>query len=292
MVHNGIEYGLMQLIAETYDLMKRGLGMDANDLQHVYSRWKRGKMRGYLMDITADIFQKTDLFSSSPLIDRILDRAEQKGTGEWTASEALNLHVPVPTIETAVMMRHLSGNIEERRQAEQCLPAPEPAFVSGTTTFIDQLENALYCGAIIAYSQGMALLHKASQVYDYQLNLASIARIWSGGCIIRAEVLQMIESAFANSTGFANLFLHPTVVEEIVSRQADWRNVIRTAAATGLPVPGLMSTLAYWDAYRSKRLPANLIMAQRDYFGAHTYERIDKEGIFHTQWGSSEEVRQ
>ncbi len=221
----------------------------------------------------------------------ILDRAKQKGTGEWTASEALNLQVPVPTIETAVMMRHLSGNIEERHQAEQCLRGPEPAFIPEKSIFIDQLENALYCGAILAYAQGMALLDRASRVYEYQLNLASIARVWSGGCIIRAEVLQMIESAFASSPGLSNLILHPEMSEEIVSRQADWRNAIRTAAAIGIPVPGLMSTLVYWDGYRSGRLPANLIMAQRDYFGAHTYERRDKEGVFHTQWERSEEAR-
>lgn len=284
MVHNGIEYALMQLIAESYDLLKRGMGMQANALHKVYHRWNEGVLNSYLMEITAAIFARKDEDSGGPLIDMIADAARQKGTGEWTVADALVIQVPTLTIDTAVMMRHMSGYQEERKKAASLLLGPLPIIDTNQDVFIDQLENALYCAAIIVYAQGMALLKQASSTYQYDLHPADVARVWTGGCIIRAALLKEIQQAYQSDPELDNLLLAKVMHGQVQARQGDWRAVVRTGIEVGLPVPGLSSALAYWDAYRSGWLPANLIMAQRDYFGAHTYQRTDGPGIFHTKW--------
>ncbi len=286
MVHNGIEYALMQLIAESYDLMKRGLGMSPYELHQVYHRWNQGILNSYLMEITAEIFQKMDERTGQPLIDLILDQARQKGTGEWTVADALHIQVPTLTIDSAVMMRHMSGYKKEREVAGQHLEGPSEAFKGERQSFIDQLENSLYCASIITYAQGMALLQKASETYGYNLNPETVARVWTGGCIIRAALLEEIQAAYQVDANLANLLVAPSMSKQVQIRQSDWRSVVCEGVYLGIPVPGLMSALAYWDAYRSSWLPANLVMAQRDFFGAHTYERVDEQGIFHTNWGS------
>ena len=287
MVHNGIEYALMQLIAESYDLMKRGLGMSASTMQKIYQRWNEGVLNSYLIEITADIFGRYDGDTGQPLIDMIADEAKQKGTGEWAVAEALTLQVPTLTIDTAVMMRHMSGLKQERKTAAAILHGPTPAIDKDRDTFIKQLENSLYCAGIVAYAQGMALLKQASDTYHYHLHLQDVARVWTGGCIIRAALLAEIQVAYQSEPALQNLLLAPMMNQQVHRRQADWRTIVKTGIDIGLPVPGLASALAYWDAYRSGWLPANLIMAQRDFFGAHTYQRIDALGTFHTEWGAA-----
>lgn len=285
MVHNGIEYGLMQLIAETYDLMKRGLGMNAEALAAVYEHWNQGELGSYLLEITAHIFRRKDeVKAGMPLIDMILDRARQKGTGKWAVSEAMELQVPTPAIDVAVMMRNLSGNAAARKAAEGMLLGPVAPFEGDAGRFIGGLGNALFNSFLGTYAQGMALLQSASAAYGYGLHLEAVARIWRGGCIIRAALLEDIRAAYQTSPDLPNLMLDPHIGREINLRQGDLRNVVRTAVDLGLPAPGLAASLAYFDACRSVWLPANLISAQRDYFGAHTYERIDAPGIFHTEW--------
>ena len=284
MVHNGIEYALMQLIAESYDLLKRGLGTQAESLHKVYHRWNKGVLNSYLMEITAAIFARKDETTGAPLIDMIADSAKQKGTGEWTVADALVVQVPTLTIDTAVMMRHMSGYKEERKKAASLLLGSLPNIDTKQEVFIDQLENALYCATISAYAQGMALLQQASLTYNYDLHLLDVARVWTGGCIIRAALLKDIQLAYQSDPKIDNLLLAKVMHRQVLARQDDWRAVVRAGIETGLPVPGLASALAYWDAYRSGWLPANLIMAQRDYFGAHTYQRTDGPGIFHTVW--------
>jgi len=287
MVHNGIEYALMQLIAESYDLLKSGLGLNPEELHRVYRNWNEGPLNSYLIEITSEIFLQQDERGGGPLIELILDRARQKGTGLWTVKDALNIQVPVPTINTAVMMRHMSNFKEEREAAARQLQGPERTITQERQLFINRLENGLYCAAIGAYAQGMSLLRQASRTYDYHLDLHTVARVWTSGCIIRAALLQHIQAAYGKEPELANLLLAPPIAEAIENRQADWRSVSQAAIESGIPVPGLTSALAYWDGYRSDWLPANLIMAQRDYFGAHTYERMDAEGTFHSQWGSA-----
>ena len=285
MVHNGIEYGVMQLISETYDLMKRGLGMASDELHAVYDRWNREELNSYLIEITADIFLQKDDKTGTPLIDVILDEARQKGTGEWTAWDALDLQVPTFNIDIAVMMRDMSADKRHREKAGRMLKGPNPRFQGESAPFITQIKNALYAAMIITYAQGMTLLAKASRTYGYDLDPETVARIWRGGCIIRAGLLEDIRSAYKLNTDLENILLDERLGQAVVAREADLREVVRTGAALGLPIPGLMAALSYFDALRSGRLPANLIMAQRDYFGAHTYERMDAEGTFHTQWG-------
>jgi 6-phosphogluconate dehydrogenase len=284
MVHNGIEYGLMQLIAETYDLMKRGLGLTDDDLHAVYKRWGRTELSSYLLEITADIFLKQDTKTGQRLVDVILDAAKQKGTGMWTSQAAMELQIPTPTVDVAVAMRNLSGLEGERVAASRVLSGPSPSIHVAPEGFIDRLRNAFYAGMIITFAQGMALLRGASQGYRYNLRLEDVARIWRGGCIIRAALLDEIVAAFHAQPDLPNLLGDPHLAREVLARQEDLRTVVRTAAERGIPAPGLMASLAYFDAYRSAWLPANLIQAQRDYFGAHTYERIDAKGVFHTHW--------
>jgi 6-phosphogluconate dehydrogenase len=284
MVHNGIEYGLMELLAETYDVMKRGLGLNPLELAAIYDDWNRGELNSYLVEITARILRQKDEKTGQPLVDLILDQAKQKGTGKWTSWDAMDLQVPTPSIDVAVMMRDLSGYKAERQAAAQVLQAPAAVFRDDRQRFISQLKNALYASLIITFSQGMALLRRASEAYHYQLNLEMVARIWRGGCIIRAALLKDVRAAFQARPDLVNLLLDSHLGQEVMARQADLRAAVCTAGELGLPVPGLMASLAYFDAYRSANLPANLTQAQRDYFGAHTYERIDAPGIFHTEW--------
>jgi 6-phosphogluconate dehydrogenase len=284
MVHNGIEYGLMELIAESYDLMKRGLGLTDDELHSVYESWNHDNLNGYLMEITSSIFLRVDETTGKRLIDVILDEAKQKGTGMWTSQDAMELQVPVPTIDIAVAMRNLSAFEEERQAASTALNGPKMKFQGDRQSLVERLDHALYAAMIITYAQGMALLWKASQAYDYNLDLEGVARIWRGGCIIRSALLEDIRAAYRAQPDLPNLLANPFLAEEIMARQADLRVVVRTAAELGIPTPAMMVSLAYYDGYRSSWLPANLIQAQRDYFGAHTYERVDAKGVFHTQW--------
>jgi 6-phosphogluconate dehydrogenase len=287
MVHNGIEYGIMELIAETYDLMKRGLGLTAHDLHDVYRGWSNQELASYLVEITSHIFATTDEKTGQPLVEVILDAAKQKGTGKWTEWDATDLQVPTPTIDAAVTMRNLSSLKRERQQAAECLGGPSATYGGDQQKFVGQLKDALYSGMILAYAEGMALLRRASTHYGYGLDLATVARIWRGGCIIRAALLEDIRSVFSSSPDLPNLLMNRDFAQEVMLRQDQLRAVVSTAIQIGLPVPALAASLSYFDGYRSARLPANLIQAQRDYFGSHTYERTDGGGTFHTQWRKS-----
>jgi 6-phosphogluconate dehydrogenase len=284
MVHNGIEYGVMQLIAETYDLMKRGLGLNDDELREVYALWNKDELNGYLVEITSHIFSKPDEKTGQRLIDEILDEAKQKGTGMWTSQSAMELQVPIPTIDLAVAMRDLSVFAKEREQAGAIYQRSLRRFTSDRDTFLTQLGRALYAAMIITYAQGLALLAVASDKYKYRLDFEAVPRIWRGGCIIRAALLEDICAAFRARPELPNLLLDPNLSRKVMEHQEDLRQVVCQAAESGVPVPGLMVSLGYLDAYRSAWLPANLIQAQRDYFGAHTYERVDAKGTFHTEW--------
>ncbi|MBS0351215.1 MAG: NADP-dependent phosphogluconate dehydrogenase [Proteobacteria bacterium] len=283
MVHNGIEYALMQLIAETYALMKLALNYSNEELKNVYLQWNNSELNSYLLEITSHIFDKIDQQTGTPLIDLILPAAEQHGTGIWTSQSALELQAPTPTIDIAVIMRNLSDYRVQRAEASRLYPwagslQEEPGV------FIDLLKNALFAGYIIAFAQGFALFSAASKQYGYQLDLEVIARIWRGGCIIRAGLLESIRKAYSAQPDLSNLLLDAHLAELLKKSQESLRRVVCHSAQLGLPVPGLMSVLSYFEAYRSCWLPANLIQAQRDYFGAHTYQRVDLPGIFHTDW--------
>jgi 6-phosphogluconate dehydrogenase len=284
MVHNGIEYGIMELIVETYDLMKRGLGLTPVELAPIFDTWNKAELNSYLVEITAKIFTKKDDRTGNFLVDMILDKAKQKGTGMWTSWDAMDLQSGTPTIDVAVVMRDMSGYKEERGAAAKVLTGPAPAFAGDKEAFVGRLRNALYAGMIAAYAQGMALLLKASKAYAYNLDLEAVARIWRGGCIIRAALLEDIRNAYKAKADLPNLLMDPHLGQEFMKREADLREVVRTAATLGLPAPGFMVTLGYYDAYRSAVLPANLLQAQRDFFGSHQYERLDAAGSFHTQW--------
>ncbi len=284
MVHNGIEYGIMQLLAESYDLMKRGLDLSDEDLHQIYKEWNQGELSSYLVEITANIFTEIDEKTGKHLVDVILDQAKQKGTGMWTSQDAMDLQVPVPTIDMAVAMRNLSASQIERSVASRILHGPALKIEEGRDKFIEHLQRAFYTAMIITYAQGMALLSHASEAYQYGLNLEAVARIWRGGCIIRSALLEPIRDAYRSDSALLNLLVHPHFSEILQARQNDLRDVTRAAAEQGIPAPGFMAALAYYDSYRSGWLPANLIQAQRDYFGAHTYERVDEKGVFHTEW--------
>jgi len=284
MVHNGIEYADMQLISEAYDILHRGLGLSAAELRDIFAEWNKEELSSYLIEITANIFGKMDPDTGKPLVEVILDEAEQKGTGKWTSQNALDLGVPTPTINSAVEGRLLSAYKSERVVASRVLAGPRPAFRGDRAAFVQDVRRALYASKICAYAQGMALLRAASREYGYNLRLAELARIWRGGCIIRARLLGRIREAFTRDPDLPNLLLDAEFKEAVESRQESWRRVIQTAVEMGIPCAAMSVSLAYFDAYRSERLPANLLQAQRDYFGAHTYKRIDKPGVFHTEW--------
>ncbi len=284
MVHNGIEYGVMQLLAETYDLMKRGLGFNDDQLGDVYGKWNNGELNSYLVEITSHIFGKRDKKTGKRLIDEILDVAKQTGTGMWTSQSAMELQVPIPTIDLAVAMRDMSVFEKEREQASVLYQRSLRRFAGDRNAFLTQLGRALFAGMMIVYSQGMALLLVASNKYKYQLDLEAVAQIWRGGCIIRAALLEDICAAFRAKRDLPNLLLDPNLSRKLMEHQEDLRRAVCQAVESGLPAPGLMVSLGYLDAYRSAWLPANLTQAQRDYFGAHTYERVDAKGTFHTEW--------
>ncbi|CDN13230.1 MAG: NADP-dependent phosphogluconate dehydrogenase [Richelia sp.] len=291
MVHNGIEYGDMQLIAEAYDLLKNVGGLDHNQLHEVFSEWNTtDELNSFLIEITANIFPYIDPDTKKPLVELIVDAAGQKGTGRWTVQTALDLGVPVPTIVAAVNSRIISSYRDERIAASKQLTGPSGKYSGDMKKFINMVRDALYCSKICSYAQGMALLSKASADYNWNLKLGQMARIWKGGCIIRAGFLNKIKNAYAENASLANLLLAPEFKQTILDRQAAWREVIVTAAQIGIPVPAFSASLDYFDSYRRDRLPQNLTQAQRDYFGAHTYKRIDKEGVFHTEWVPVEET--
>ena len=284
MVHNGIEYGDMQLIAEVYDLLHRGLGLANNELAVLFDEWNQGELQSYLIEITADIFRHSDPETGKALLDVILDEAAQKGTGKWTSQNALDVGAPIPTINAAVESRILSSLKSQRVAASKLIHGPQPEFKGERQKLIEAARQALYASKITSYAQGLGLLKIASEEYQYDLNLTDIAKIWRAGCIIRASLLEDIMSAFKRDTGLVNLLLDEAFRSAVESRQEAWRLVVQTAVGMGIPVLALSASLAYFDAYRSERLPANLTQAQRDYFGAHTYRRLDRQGSFHTEW--------
>jgi len=289
MVHNGIEYGVMQLLAEAYDLMKRGLGMNDDEMGETCAVWNKGELNGYLVEITGHIFSRQDEKTGKRLLDEILDVARQKGTGIWTSQSAMELQVPIPTIDLAVAMRDLSVFAGEREQASALYQHSQGRHTGDPKSFRTQLGRGLFAGILITYAQGMGLLSVASDKYEYHLDLEAVARIWRGGCIIRAALLEDICAAFHTRRDLPNLLLSQTLSRKVMEHEEDLRQVVCRAAELRIPCPGLMVSLGYLDAYRSAWLPANLIQAQRDYFGAHTYERIDAKGTFHTEWQQGRE---
>jgi 6-phosphogluconate dehydrogenase len=287
MVHNGIEYALMQLISEAYHLLKVDAGMNNDELHTIFSKWDKGMLQSFLISITADIFLQQDDLTTNRLIDMILDSAKQNGTGAWTSQDSMSLLVPIPAIDTAVSVRDLSALKGERKAAHQQLQGPDAKFNGDKKELLDALERALYFSMITTYAQGMALLHQASITYKYELKLQDIASIWRGGCIIRAALLDDIRSAFVAQPTLSNLILNEVFAKKLNTVQKDARQILRTGIETAIPMPAFMSSLSYYDSYCAGWLPANLIQAQRDYFGAHTYERTDRKGIFHTHWNQN-----
>ncbi|QIW80557.1 NADP-dependent phosphogluconate dehydrogenase [Bacillus tequilensis] len=285
MVHNGIEYGDMQLISESYFILKQVLGLSADELHEVFAEWNKGELDSYLIEITADIFTKKDEETGKPLVDVILDKAGQKGTGKWTSQSALDLGVPLPIITESVFARFISAMKEERVKASGLLSGPEVKPVTeNREELIEAVRKALFMSKICSYAQGFAQMKAASEEYNWDLKYGEIAMIFRGGCIIRAAFLQKIKEAYDREPELDNLLLDSYFKNIVESYQGALRQVISLAVAQGVPVPSFSSALAYYDSYRTAVLPANLIQAQRDYFGAHTYERTDKEGIFHTEW--------
>ena len=287
MVHNGIEYGDMQLIAETYDVLHRGLGMSAVELADLFDEWNRGDLKSYLIEITAEILRRVDPDTGAPLVDVILDEAASKGTGKWTSQNALDIGAPIPTINAAVESRILSSLKSQRVAASKVLKGPDPKFTGHRQQLIDAARKALYASKVTSYAQGLGLLAAASAEYKFDLKLGEIAKIWRAGCIIRASLLSDIMAAYQRNPQLVNLLLDEKFSDAVESRQDGWRFLIQSAIGMGIPVLALSSSLAYFDGYRSERLPANLTQAQRDFFGAHTYRRIDREGTFHTEWATS-----
>jgi 6-phosphogluconate dehydrogenase len=288
MVHNGIEYAFMQLIAESYQLLKQVSGMSNEELHDIFLKWNNGSLKSYLISITADIFKQKDNLTNNPLVDMILDSAHQKGTGAWTTEDAMALQVPVPVIDVAVSMRNISILKEERLIAQKQLQGPDLKIISNKQDLVNSLENALYFSIITVFAQGMALLKSASDVYHYDLKLKDIAAIWREGCIIRASVLDDIMAAVTEQPVLSNLMLSGVFKEKLAGLQDNARKILQTGIKAGIPLPAFMASLSYYDSYRSGWLPDNLLQAQRDYFGAHTYERTDRKGTFHTEWNQNQ----
>jgi len=284
MVHNGIEYADMQLISEAYFLMKGLLGMNTEEMQKTFEEWNRGDLNSYLIEITAEILKKKDRETGKPVVEIILDTAGQKGTGKWTSQNALDLGVPAPTIAEAVFARCISALKEERVKASKVLSGPAKRRIRNKRAFIKKIQDALYASKVCSYAQGFQLMKFASKEYSWNLNFGSIALIWRNGCIIRAKFLDRIKDAFDRNPNLENLLLDSYFRKAVSLRQENWREVVSSSIKNGIPVPAFTSAITYYDSYRTGRLPANLLQAQRDYFGAHTYERIDKKGIFHTDW--------
>jgi 6-phosphogluconate dehydrogenase len=284
MVHNGIEYGDMELISEAYFIMKNVLGMSHDEMHEEFARWNRGDLESYLIEITAEILAKKDGQTGQPLVEAILDRAGQKGTGKWTSESALDLGVAAPTIAEAVFARCVSAIKSERVEAAKLIEGPTASFKGDRKEFVESIREALYASKICSYAQGFSLLRAAAAEYKWDLRYGEIASLWRGGCIIRARFLGRIKEAYDRNPGLANLILDPYFRGVAVQAQPKWRRVVATATELGVPIPAFSSALSWFDSYRSARLPANMIQAQRDYFGAHTYERVDTPGSFHTEW--------
>ena len=282
MVHNGIEYADIQLIAETYDLLRSTLGLSPDELAGIFREWNQGRLQSYLIEIASYVLAKHEDGAGPSLVDVIEDEAEQKGTGRWTSQSALELGVPLPSITEAVFARTLSSRKEQRRRASQILRGLPAARAA--RSLVQDVEAALYASKIVAYAQGFDHLAAASREYRWNVDLAAVATIWRGGCIIRARLLHNVKEAYERDRGIENLMLTPFFSEGLATVQASWRRVVRTAVDSGIPVPAFASSLAYYDGYRRERSPANLIQGLRDYFGSHTYHRVDREGAFHTRW--------
>ncbi len=284
MVHNGIEYGDMQVIAEAYDILHRGLGMTANDMHGVFAHWSRGKLNSYLVEITANILGYED--AGEPLVDEILDIAGAKGTGQWAVVSSMDQEIPITLIAEAVYARMLSALKTERMAAAEILPGPPVAITDEPTSVIDDLHDALYASKIVSYTQGFMLLRAASVEFAWDIDLGTVASLWRAGCVIRSRFLDDITSAYRTNPDLPSLLLDPFFRDEIAAALPGWRRTVGRAVGAGLPVPAYASALGFYDGYRSERLPANLIQAQRDYFGAHTYERSDRPRgeYFHTDW--------
>src|SRR4051794_14291822 len=296
MVHNGIEYADMQLITEAYDLLRHGAGMGVGELSKVFEEWNEGDLDSFLIDITAKVLAKEDSSTGEPLIDSIVDQAEQKGTGRWTAQDALEQGVPLTAITEAVFARGLSALRDERKAASGILAGPTPGSGNGGSasgdSLVEDVRKALYASKVVAYAQGFEQMTAASKTYDWNLDMGSLATIWRGGCIIQARFLDRIKEAYENEEAAANLLVMPYFRDAVAEAQDSWRRVISKSVELGIPVPAFSSSLAYYDGYRRERGPANLIQGLRDYFGAHTYRRVDREGSFHTRWGQDgSEVR-
>ncbi len=284
MVHNGIEYGDMQLICEAYQIMKEYVGMSPDEMHEVFAEWNKGELDSYLIEITRDILGYKE--DGEALVEKILDTAGQKGTGKWTGISALDLGVPLTLIGEAVFSRCLSAQKDERVEASKVLSGPKPVFTGDKKTFVEDIKHALLASKIVSYAQGYVLMREAAKEHGWELNYGGIALMWRGGCIIRSAFLGKIKEAFDNNPGLANLLLDPYFKEKVDAAQAGWRRVVGAAVANGIPAPAFSTALSYYDGYRAERLPANLLQAQRDYFGAHTYERVDKPRgeFFHTNW--------
>ncbi len=287
MVHNGIEYGIMELIAESYHILKVIGKLTNEELHTVFSNWNKGILHSFLIQITGDIFSKKDELTRSDLIDKILDSAQQKGTGAWTSEDAMKIQVPIPVIDAAVGMRNLSGFRKEREVAHEDFNEQNHSNPVDKNELIRQMEQALYFSMIVTYAQGFELLKAASKEYQYNLVLPDIAKIWRGGCIIRASLLEDITAAFSTDPNLSNLITAVALTDKVEKSQTELRKVVQYAVTSGIPIPALMSAISYYDSYRSSWLPANLLQAQRDYFGAHTYERNDRAGVFHTNWNQT-----
>lgn len=283
MVHNGIEYGMMQLTSEVYDLLKKGGNFTNDELHSTFAKWNAGRLQSFLVEITSEIFEQEDDLADGRLVDQILDKAKQKGTGKWTSQNAMDLGIPVPSIDVAVSMRELSALKNERIKADELYDRPKVAPMD-KGTLADLSEKALYFSFIITYAQGLHQLAEASKEYGYKLDISVIAKIWRAGCIIRAGLLADIAEAFEKDASLPNLLLSPNFVDKVRETVGATRELVAFGAKNGIPLPGLSNSLTYFDAYTSSKLPLNLIQAQRDYFGSHTYERLDREGIFHTEW--------
>jgi len=289
-VHNGIEYAIMQLISECYDLLHNGLGLNNDELHEVFSEWNNGAMKSFLLEITADVFLQKDDKSEARLIDIILDKAGAKGTGKWTSQEGLDLSMPIPSIDMAVMMRNLSSLKAERERANALYNTSLQRLDISRDEFIKQLYDALFFATVVSYTQGLAILNTASVHLKMEIPLPEVVRVWAGGCIIRSELLNVFGTAFEKDKNLPNLLLDDEVAQLMQGKEQPTKNVLIKAIQFGYPSAGLMASLNYFEGYKRNRLPTNLIQAQRDYFGSHTYERIDGPGIFHTDWQYAEEV--
>lgn len=287
MVHNGIEYAIMQLISEAYDLLKRGANLNNDQLYEVFKEWNNGEMNSFLIEITRDIFQQKDALTDAYLVDKILDKAGAKGTGKWTSEQAMEIGVSIPTIDVAVTSRIISAYKDERVQASKLYSEKEITSPENTELFIKEVGDALYLATLISYAQGLALLVKASKEYDFQIPLQDVVKIWRGGCIIRSVLLEKFYTAYSKNPELSNILLDQDISVIVKEKIASLRKTASYAALKGIPALGTQSALGYFDAYTTESLPVNLIQAQRDYFGAHTYQRVDQEGTFHTSWLSA-----